>query len=427
MPRILVQPEFLRHVAGELTRQTHDLAAIINRLSGALGGLDWQARSAAGVDAEWNRARALANQLTAQANDLARYAQTKAQAFDEADHAGAAGVAQVLGAFNALPVTQGLLPAQFRLHTQVIQFLIDLGKRTGELPRDVVTSLVGVGGLLGGVTLLGTQFLTAQSAAWRKTLDTAATRQIEKGALQRSVNRAFEKIAAEKNASSAATPTTTAPPPIQATTPAILDQSFKTSAGTTITARDLDGRTPLAGMNSTYGKPGQRPLVAPITSVADQRHPDLTRAVIAQFGVENNARYTEDDYTYCNTFAGDYARAMGAPLPTKAEMGKAGDLATLGAQPLHTWLINQGAERGWQAIDPSQPDQLRRLIEHVNAGKPALASDAGHIAVIRPDQSASASVADLHIAQAGGHNLNDVRLGDAGLETKFKPVYFIHE
>jgi hypothetical protein len=67
------------------------------------------------------------------------------------------------------------------------------------------------------------------------------------------------------------------------------------------------------------------------------------------------------------------------------------------------------------------------LADHVNAGKPALASDPGHIAVIRPNQSNVPSVADLRIAQAGAHNLNDIRLGDAGLGSTFDPRYFIHD
>jgi hypothetical protein len=255
----------------------------------------------------------------------------------------------------------------------------------------------------------GFLFLQPAPTSWKKSLEDAASAQrIQKGGLER-----------------APTP---APTTLPSASPAILDQEFKTSSGALILARDLDGRTPLAGMDSIHGKPGQFPLDAPITSAPGQRHPELTNTLINQFGVENNPRYVRDaNYTYCNTFAGDYARALGAPLPTKAEMGIKGDPATIAAQPLNDWLTNHGGERGWRGLDPSNPDDLRALVEHVNAGKPALASDPGHIAVIRPNQSNVSSVADLRIAQAGAHNLNDIRLGDAGLGSTFDPRYFIHD
>ena len=59
--------------------------------------------------------------------------------------------------------------------------------------------------------------------------------------------------------------------------------------------------------------------------------------------------------------------------------------------------------------------------------EPALASDPDHVAIIRPNQTNVQSVSDLQIAQAGARNLNDVRLGDAGLGTRFNPRYFVHE
>lgn len=229
-----------------------------------------------------------------------------------------------------------------------------------------------------------------------------------------------------------ATPPETAPEPTPAPAtgalPPILNERIRLSNGSEILVSQLDGRTPVAGMDSTYGKPGQLPLDAPITSAPGNRHPELYAAVINQFGVAGNPRYASDNYTYCNTFAGDVMRVMGVPLPTKTELGTGvpGDRATVNAADLNRWLTTQASAHGWREVDPSTPEGLRLLKEHVNAGKPALASDPGHVAVIRPGQQGD-SVADLRIAQAGGMNINDVRLGNAGLGSSFRPRYFIHE
>lgn len=229
-----------------------------------------------------------------------------------------------------------------------------------------------------------------------------------------------------------ATPPETAPEPTPAPAtgalPPILNERIRLSNGSEILVSQLDGRTPVAGMDSIYGKPGQLPLDAPITSTPGNRHPELYAAVINQFGVAGNPRYASDNYTYCNTFAGDVMRAMGVPLPTKTELGTGvpGDRATVNATDLNRWLTTQASAHGWREVDPSTPEGFRLLKEHVNAGKPALASDPGHVAVIRPGQHGD-SVADLRIAQAGGMNINDVRLGNAGLGSSFRPRYFIHE
>jgi uncharacterized protein YukE len=221
-------------------------------------------------------------------------------------------------------------------------------------------------------------------------------------------------------------PPNTTPPPPSSNRSAILNQKVRLNNGAEVLVAHLDGRTPVAGMDSIYGKPGQLPLNAVITSTPENRDPDLYAAVIHQFGVEGNPRYAPDRYTYCNTFAGDVVRAMGAPLPTKADLGiSKGDRATVGTQALYRWLTTDAGAQGWREVNPNTPEGLRLLQDHVNAGKPALAADEGHVAVIRPGQQAN-SVADLRIAQAGARNLNNVRLGDAGLGSAFKPRYFIH-
>lgn len=207
-----------------------------------------------------------------------------------------------------------------------------------------------------------------------------------------------------------------------------LNQWVTLTDGRQVQARNLDGLTPARGMDSIYGRPGQLPLNAPVTSTPNTRHADLYRAVIHQFAVGSNPRYTPwGGYTFCNTFAGDVMRAMGVPLPTKRECYGYNDDATIGAQALHAWLNR--SDSGWRRTYPTSQSDLQTLIAHVNAGRPALASDPGHVAVIRPGQPNVGSVRDLHIAQAGasGRCRNDITLGEAGYGSVFNPSFFVRD
>lgn len=428
MPRILVRPEDLRALSAQYQNNADELQSIVSRLASTLGSLDWQARQAAGVESEWGQARSMVYNLTWQANSLARYLATKAQSFEDADHAGASGIGQVLGAFTTVQQQSKTWWQQFQLgqllpQLHPVQLLLDLGTRIGNSVLIPTVSIVGLSSLLGSM-LVGVRFLKGQPAEWQNRLDQAApTPVIQKGGLERAVRSGFASI----NQKEDSTPSDTTKASVSSPSPGILDQPFQLRDGRTIVARNLDGQTPLVGLDSTRGKPGQLPLQAPITSGPDGRRPDLTNAVINQFGVENNPRYTRDAYTYCNTFAGDYSRAMGVPLPTKADLGIKGDQATIGAEPLYKWFTERSSGRGWREVTPATSDGLQTLVNHVKAGKPVLAADSGHVAIIRPNQAAVHAVADLHIAQAGAHNLNDVRLGDAGLGTRFNPRYFVHD
>jgi hypothetical protein len=193
----------------------------------------------------------------------------------------------------------------------------------------------------------------------------------------------------------------------------ILDTYVTLTDGRVVKVRDLDGATPVKGMNSTYGKPGQLPLDAPVKSSTSNRSADLYRSVIQQFAVGNNARYTASSgYTYCNTFAGDVMRAMGAPLPTKRQYSGLKDDATIGFPALYNWLNTQ--PNGWRKVNLSQ------LVAHVNAGKPGLVVTTTHIAVVRPGQGNVTTNSSLRIAQAGatGKILNNTNL-------YFTPAFFI--
>lgn len=412
MSRIKVHPGYLRELGSQWQRAAGELQSIAGRLDGALGGLDWETRQKVGVEGLVNDARRRANALAGQAEAFARYLAAKAQAFEEADRAGASAVGQVVGVFVAAQSQmadwwQRFQPV-FSLPRVLIEHLLRLGGMLIQAPVAWITAVAsGMAGLLVGI-----HPLRRIELEWQDRLKPPVPPpEVEPGRLSRLIREKFETLK---------------PPPI-VSRPSVLDQKVRLRDGREILVSQLDGRTPVDGLDSIYGKPGQFPLNAPITSAPGARHPNLYAAVINQFGVEGNPRYVRDTYTYCNTFAGDVARAMGVPLPTKEELlGRKDDPATVGAADLNNWFITRSGEQGWREVNPSTLEGLRILQEHVNAGKPAFAMDEGHIAVIRPGQDAT-SVGDLRIAQAGAHNQNDVRLGDAGLGSTFKPRFFIHD
>lgn len=188
---------------------------------------------------------------------------------------------------------------------------------------------------------------------------------------------------------------------------------------------------------------------APIQSVPGERSAGRYADVIDQFDVSSEdfaGRYraggagSED--TRCNIFAGDVMRAMGVPLPTKGNLGKGQgapgatytDPMTAQAPLLNdylnrrlAWVTSEsdpGVWSDWQEIKPDNASRLAALIAHVNAGKPALVSDQGHIAVIRPSQPPVQSWQDLIIAQAGAVNF---LAGPLRGHFSGTPQFFIHD
>jgi Bacterial pre-peptidase C-terminal domain len=203
----------------------------------------------------------------------------------------------------------------------------------------------------------------------------------------------------------------------------------------------VTARAQLAGLSS-WGASMYRQLdLVPLQNTSGNRSHDAYARVIEQFNVQDTSRstnisnrYTRGGYdnwdTRCNIFAGDVMRAMNAPLPTKSTS----DPMFRNANSLNNWLnSNEGLNAGWTRIDLSTATGLQQLLNHVRAGRPALASlnssintVSGHIAVIRPDQpGAVASLADVLIAQAGAWNFNNNTInygfgGTSGVEV------FIH-
>lgn len=201
-----------------------------------------------------------------------------------------------------------------------------------------------------------------------------------------------------------------------------LSQEVQLYGGNWVLASRLTGHSYLKWFNSYYGRPGQFPLAAAVTSKPGMRTANLYNAVIRQFAVGSNPRYFPyQGNTFCNTYAGDVMRAMGVPLPVKSS----NDPATITTGPLHTWLV-QG--NGWIQVNPRTPTGLTALINYVNAGKPALAITTGHVVVILP-QSPPTNYLDLHVAQAGAENHNDILLRSAwSSSSSWSSIkFFVHE
>lgn len=164
----------------------------------------------------------------------------------------------------------------------------------------------------------------------------------------------------------------------------------------------------------------------PIKSSPGQRSARAYTDVIEQFDVEYAERYKRDGLkiagTHCNLFVADVMRAMGAPLPTKADLGIIeNDRMTAVTADILEFLkgdkiSTDPANGGWRELNPRNKDDLEKLIAHVHSGGPAIAisskSDGpdNHMVVIRPNQDGVVDWTRLHIAQAGGDLYNDTTL-----------------
>ena len=177
MPRIRVDPDYLRELARRFSETTGALQALHGRLSGAWGQLGvggWEGRHRGLVEPQWRQVRTRLNVLTEQAAALSRFLYDRAARFEEADQAGMAAVGQVAGAFA---VAQQTWSRWFRPLQSVLSFPQDLVGRLlrlgGWVARAPVAFVASVGGLFTGL-LAGTRFLRPVSPRWRTQLDEAA-------------------------------------------------------------------------------------------------------------------------------------------------------------------------------------------------------------------------------------------------------------
>jgi hypothetical protein len=165
-----------------------------------------------------------------------------------------------------------------------------------------------------------------------------------------------------------------------------------------------------SGVNGTSAhwldRPRWEPVRAPVRSTAAARSREALLSVVAQFEVERSPRYQSEirgdrRETWCNIFAWDVTRALGAEVPHWVDrMGRAtgaGSGRELTANATVRWLETHGAANGWAEGDA--PSATRAA----EAGQPVLAvwqnpDGHGHVAVVVPSLSREPQV---HVAQAG--------------------------
>ena len=170
----------------------------------------------------------------------------------------------------------------------------------------------------------------------------------------------------------------------------------------------FNGNTPARGTDVTHWRQAN----IPFHNDSSHRDPRFYDAAINQFAVNNNSRYMKDDYTYCNVFAGDVARSMGVPFPTKGEWYNKNDPMTIGFPELREYFNGDNpsvsaVNDGWREVSSSN---LEALEAHVNSGKMGIVISQGHVAVIKPNQDIT-DLNSIQIAQAGAMNTNSTTVG----------------
>lgn len=403
--RITVVPEQLRQVAQAFREAQSGWGEMGRRLRAQQSALDWEIRRQQAIEEQIGQAIRLAQALAEGAAERAARLEAVAARFDAADQeayqpparsfrrTSVPPIPQVLGVWTTGPAVRGF-PAT-RLTSSIVPPLGGLVafalsgtllQPLGDLAERVWNWIHGYG--------------------WRTNAELAVTSQspIPKGELARVIRESMDRQARKA-----------------------------TSTARTHPLPDLNLSREQLNADPNM-KNMWKQVDAPIRSEGGQRDPELYSRVIDQFDVEHShpGRYRPSEQypdTRCNIFAGDVMRAMGAPLPTKGEIYGKNDPMTANARDIHNAL--EGGWGGWRKIDVNNPDDLRLLQEHLRAGKPAVASDPGHIAAIRPnglpERLTLQNLGELHIAQAGSHNWNDVTLDQAGYGNAFKPDFYIHE
>ncbi len=175
-----------------------------------------------------------------------------------------------------------------------------------------------------------------------------------------------------------------------------------------------------------------------IVSHVGERSASDYRAVINQFNVEDNERYRVNKLgqndTYCNIFAWDVSRAMGAEIPhyinaatgEPAQAGSAGAVE-LDANAVNDWLNTYGKQYGWVQVGAEDAQAF------ANQGMPAITSwknsnGHGHMQVVSPSQDGGYDAArGVAIAQAGEHLYNYNYITAVYGQSSLKNVqYFVH-
>lgn len=154
-----------------------------------------------------------------------------------------------------------------------------------------------------------------------------------------------------------------------------------------------------------------------IVNHVGERSASAYRSVIDQFNVENQERYRVNKLgqndTYCNIFAWDVSRAMGAEIPhyinaATGEPAQAGGPGTveLDANAVNDWLNTYGKRYGWVQASAQEAQA------YANQGMPSVTSwknsnGHGHMQVVSPSANGQYDPArGVAIAQAGEHLYN---------------------
>jgi hypothetical protein len=193
--------------------------------------------------------------------------------------------------------------------------------------------------------------------------------------------------------------------------------------------------------------PHSRSVNATITNEIGNRNAYDYSRVINQFEVGTHPRYAvaQNGATYCNIFAWDVTRAMGAEIPhwiinndstgssAVASDGKfkvaQGQMHEQNVNETMNWLNRFGQYHGWRRISYVEAQPL------ANEGKPTIAiwanpeGEHGHIAIVRPGSVSDSFESGAAEAQAGSLVNNALHLNE-GFNTDDSPKaieYWTHE
>lgn len=222
--------------------------------------------------------------------------------------------------------------------------------------------------------------------------------------------------------------------PAQANSEEAFDSAY---AGRTQEMSDALGTTPSRKVDINEVD-HRLPVDAPLRGDPKTRDRATYGAVVDQFAVEENPRYSprkdittasynDLTFTYCHIFVWDVTRAMGAGLPywvgqnheiKEPQLTEDGQWTIwhpvywLSANGINQWLNEEGPRYGWREVPAKKAQEL------ANRGHPAVASvyepyGFGHIGMVRPGEPSNGPA----LAQAGTRNVNQAHVYD----------YFPHE
>ncbi|MBN1921598.1 MAG: hypothetical protein JW892_10155 [Anaerolineae bacterium] len=483
--RIQVNPDQLRQVAQQLRRANSDLRGASGNIGRIVGGMSLEIRVRTNVDERAAAARRQAEALAERVNSLARYLEERAEIFQKADGQGVA-VSAVGGVFAGLLGGIGALLGR-NLGSVFSTILSTMGGLLAPAPVNGMAQLL-TGTSSGSVLGASIEAKDYDSMRWGQRLAELKRLEQEIATLQRRIPEGMtlenvrtkiadldkqiaalegERDEAEKQAEkwwNQIIPTW--PPSLDGDgvlwrvrtddyenqvaeyerqlrvyqrqreqllqnqadlqNLELLKQNKASLSAIIDGLSQYDGITPA---NGTIEKPWVY-LNPPVTSVLRERDPKLYDAVLNQFAVENNTRYSSNQQgkgdTYCNIFVWDATRAMGAEIPHWVDGNgnpvPRGEGSELGANGSIAWLEEHGPKQGWYIVDAKQAQ------EQASNGQPVVATyknpgKIGHVAMVRPGEYSTTE--GPRIAQAGGRNFNNgsVKDGFGGREV----VYYAHE